>query len=123
MANGNPYVMALITQAGVICTALFALIGVIIQVRSGNKAKKNDELVKAIDGKLDKMKEDSEVADKNINKKIDDQQFRYYKDQLIMMMSRIQNGYVPTQEEKYILHEQKAKYNDMGRRQLCGRNV
>lgn len=116
MANGNPYVMALITQAGVICTALFALIGVIIQVRSGNKAKKNDELVKAIDGKLDKMKEDGEVADKNINKKIDDQQFRYYKDQLIMMMSRIQNGYVPTQEEKYILHEQKAKYNDMGRR-------
>lgn len=116
MASGNPYVMALITQAGVICTALFALIGVIIQVRSGNKAKKSDELVKSIDSKLDKMKEDSEVADKKINQKIDDQQFRYYKNQLIMMMSRIQNGYVPTQEEKYVLHEQKAKYNDMGRR-------
>jgi len=114
MGNGNPYVMALITQAGVICTALFALIGVIIQVRGAGKQKKQDDLVKTMNGKLDNMKEESAEADRKINAKIDEQQFRYYKDQLIVMMSRIQNGYMPTQEEKYILHEQKAKYNSMG---------
>ena len=33
---------------------------------------------------------------------------------LIVIMSRIQNGYVPTTEEKIILYETKKKYNDLG---------
>ena len=39
---------------------------------------------------------------------------RYYKDQLVSMLSRIENGYTPTIEEKHILHEQKAMYNELG---------
>ena len=37
-----------------------------------------------------------------------------YKDQLVTTMSRIENGYVPTIEEKHIIHEQKAAYNELG---------
>lgn len=114
MENGNPYIMAIIAQIGVGFTAICSLFAVIIQVRAGGKQKKQDDLVKAMNTKLDNMKEESTEADRKINAKIDEQQFRYYKDQLIVMMSRIQNGYVPTQEEKYILHEQKAKYNSLG---------
>lgn len=114
MEGGNPYVMAIIAQIGVGFTAICSLAAVIIQVRAGGKQKKQDDLVKAMNTKLDNMKEKSTEADRKINAKIDEQQFRYYKDQLIVMMSRIQNGYVPTQEEKYILHEQKAKYNSLG---------
>jgi len=112
--EGNPYVMALIAQVGVGFTAVCSLLAVIVQVRGAGKQKKQDDLVKTMNAKLDNMKEESAEADKKINTKIDEQQFRYYKDQLIVMMSRIQNGYMPTQEEKYILHEQKAKYNSMG---------
>lgn len=112
--ESNPYVMALIAQIGVGFTAICSLLAVVVQVRGAGKQKKQDDLVKAMNTKLDNMKEESAEADRKINVKIDDQQFRYYKDQLIVMMSRIQNGYVPTQEEKYILHEQKAKYNSMG---------
>lgn len=36
------------------------------------------------------------------------------KSDLIVIMSRIQNGYVPTTEEKIILYETKKKYNDLG---------
>lgn len=36
------------------------------------------------------------------------------KNDLIILMSRIHNGYVPTTEEKMILHETKRKYNDLG---------
>lgn len=115
MASGNPYVMALIPQIALIVTPLFTLIGVIIQVRSNSKARKSEDLVKVIDGKLDKMKEDSEKSDKELRQCMEGHHLRYYKDQLVSMLSRIENGYEPTTEEKHILHEQKAKYNELGR--------
>lgn len=114
MENSNPYVMALITQIGVVCTSLFTLIGIIIQVRAGSKQKKNDDLVKSIDTKLDTMRQDSERSDKELRSCMEDHHLRYYKDQLVTTMSRIENGYVPTTEEKHVLHEQKAKYNELG---------
>lgn len=115
MENGNPYVMALIAQIGLIVTPLFTLIGIIIQVRANGKRDKNDGLVKTIDAKLDKMREDSEKSDKELKDCMDNHHLRYYKDQLVTMMSRIENGYKPTVEEKHVLHEQKAKYNELGR--------
>lgn len=120
MDQGNPYVMALIAQFGIGFTALCTLVGIIIQVKSNSKARKNEDLVKIIDGKLDKMREDSEKSDRELKACMEDHHLRYYKDQLVTMMSRIENGYKPTIEEKHVLHEQKAKYNELGRGQLCG---
>ena len=36
------------------------------------------------------------------------------KSDLVVIMSRIQNGYVPTSEEVMVLYETKAKYNKLG---------
>ena len=36
------------------------------------------------------------------------------KNDLIVIMSRIQNGYAPTSEERIILYETKEKYNKLG---------
>lgn len=36
------------------------------------------------------------------------------KSDLVVIMSRIRNGYEPTVEEKIILHETKQKYNSLG---------
>ena len=114
MENGNPYAMALITQIGVAITAICGVVGIFIQTRANTKRQKSDDIVKSIDQKLDKMKEDSEKSDRELREYMDEHHLRYYKDQLVSMMSRIENGYKPTVEEKHILHEQKAKYNELG---------
>lgn len=114
MEGGNPYIMSVLTQIGIICTSLFALIGTIVQIKSNSKAKKSDEIMTSIDAKLDALKADSDKADKALRDCIESHHLRYYKDQLVVAMSRIEAGYTPTTEEKHILHEQKAKYNDLG---------
>lgn len=112
--EGNPYVMAIIAQIGVGFTAICSLLAVIIQVRGAGKQKKQDDLVKNIDGKLDVMKSASEERAKALWNSITEHQLRYFKDELVGTLSRIENGYKPTTEEKHILHEQKAKYNELG---------
>lgn len=114
MGNGNPYVMAIIAQIGVGITAVCSLLAVIVQVKGAGKQKKQDDLVKAIDGKLDVMKSASEERAKALWDSITEHQLRYFKDELVSTLSRIENGYKPTTEEKHILHEQKAKYNELG---------
>lgn len=39
--QGNPYIMSLITQAGVIITAVLGFVTVLIQTHTNKKAKKN----------------------------------------------------------------------------------
>ena len=112
--EGTPYVMAIIAQIGVGFTAICSLLAVIIQVRGAGKQKKQDDLVKNIDGKLDVMKSASEERAKALWNSITEHQLRYFKDELVGTLSRIENGYKPTTEEKHILHEQKAKYNELG---------
>lgn len=112
--EGNPYVMALIAQVGVGFTAVCSLLAVVVQVRGAGKQKKQDDLVKAMDAKLDIMRDRSKQADDEIKASMSEHRLRYYKDQLVSTLSRIENGYKPTVEEKHILHEQKAKYNELG---------
>ena len=112
--QGNPYVMSILTQIGVIFSALCSVIIVIIQVHNSNKGKRTDDLMKTIDGKIDKMKLESEEKDKELRDCIEEHHLRYFKDQLVATLSRVENGYTPTVEEKHILHEQKAAYNDLG---------
>ena len=110
----NPYVMSIIAQIGGIFSALCSVAIVIIQVHNSNKGKKTDDLMKTIDGKIDKMKSESEEKDKELRNCIDEHHLRYFKDQLVATLSRVENGYTPTVEERHILHEQKAAYNDLG---------
>lgn len=112
--EGNPYVMSIVTQFGVMFAALCSLIGIIVQAKQSGKSKKTDALMETIDKKLDVMKERSKKADEEIKASMKEQHLRYYKDQLVSMLSRVENGYKPTVEEKHILHEQKARYNELG---------
>lgn len=114
MGSGNPYIMSIIAQIGVIFTSLCSVVIVIIQAHNSNKAKKTDDLMEKIDAKIDKMKAESDKKDKELRDSIEEHHLRYFKDQLVTTLSRIENGYVPTVEEKHILHEQKAKYNELG---------
>lgn len=114
MEGSNQYVLALIPQIGIGFTAICTLIGVIIQVKNNNKNKSNENIIQTIDAKLDKLKEDSDKSDKEIKECVTQHHFRYYKDHLVMMMSRIESGYKPTDEEVKILYEQKETYNAMG---------
>ena len=81
---------------GAIVTTLGAVATVYIQTRQANK-KDN------IDAKLT-----------DIKKSLSEEKLDRCKSDLIVIMSRIKNGYIPTTEEKMILYETKKKYNDLG---------
>ena len=114
MEGPNPYLMSIVAQIGVLFTSMCSVAIVIIQAHNSSKAKKTDELMEKIDGKIDKMRTDSDTKDKELRESIEAHHLRYYKDQLVTTLSRIENGYTPTVEEKHILHEQKAMYNELG---------
>lgn len=81
---------------GAIVTTLGAVATVYIQTKQANK-KDN------IDAKLT-----------DIKKSLSEEKLDRCKSDLIVIMSRIKNGYIPTTEEKMILYETKKKYNDLG---------
>lgn len=82
-------IVALITTAGVIATTVIQAI----------QASKKDSL----ESKLSKI----QLA-------LEEEKLDRCKTDLISIMSRIQNGYVPTTEEVRILYETKEKYNKLG---------
>ena len=82
-------IVALITTVGVIATTVIQAI----------QASKKDSL----ESKLSKI----QLA-------LEEEKLDRCKTDLISIMSRIQNGYVPTTEEVRILYETKEKYNKLG---------
>lgn len=82
-------IVALISTLGVIATTLIQMI----------QTNKKDN----IENKLT-----------NIQLALKSEKLDRCKSDLIVIMSRIQNGYTPTTEEKMILYETKKKYNDLG---------
>lgn len=84
------------TFLGALATTLGVIATTIIQTRQANK-KDN------IDAKLT-----------DIKKSLSEEKLDRCKSDLIVIMSRIKNGYIPTTEEKMILYETKKKYNDLG---------
>ncbi len=46
--QGNPYIMGLITQAGVIITAILSFITALVQLHSNKKAKDSDKTLVAL---------------------------------------------------------------------------
>lgn len=81
--------VALISTLGVIATTIIQAI---------SNRKKED---------IDKKLEDIKVA-------LSEEKLDRCKSDLVVIMSRIRNGYKPTTEEVMILHETKKKYNDLG---------
>lgn len=74
------------------------------------QAKKKD----TIESKLDSIQKEFKKDMESLKSNIDSETLGRCKSDLISIMSKIQNGYTPTSEEKMILYETKQKYNSLG---------
>lgn len=92
--------VALISALGVIATTLIQTIA----------TRKKDKL----DAKLTTMSVNFDTKLNELKKNLQTEKLDRAKADLIGLMSRIRNGYIPTTEEKMILYETKKKYNDLG---------
>ena len=98
-----------------VLVAIIGLIGIIIQTKSNNKIKSQQDLLSSIDAKIDKFKKESKEDDKRLNKKLDSIDVENCKRFLIVEMTKISDGeYKPTEEQKRIIYETKERYNNLG---------
>jgi len=100
---------------GMIIVAIIGLIGVIVQTKSHAKIKKQDDLMKTIDEKIDNLRIESKKDDIRLNEKIDDFNMNTLKRFLITEMTKInQEAYIPTDNQKRVISESKGEYNKAG---------
>ena len=105
----------MIQAIATVIVAIVGLIGIIIQNRSHTKLKSQEELLKTVDEKIDKLKTQSTEEDKRLNDKLDAIDMNSCKRFLIVEMTKIKDGtYIPNEEQKHMLHETKTRYNNNG---------
>ena len=105
----------MIQAIATVIVAIIGLIGIIIQNRSHIKLKNQEELLKTVDEKIDKLKTQSTEEDKRLNDKLDAIDMNSCKRFLIVEMTKIKDGtYIPNEEQKHMLHETKTRYNNNG---------
>lgn len=98
-----------------VLVAIIGLIGIVIQNKSNSKLKSQEDLLKTVDDKMDKLKTQSIEEDKRLNKKLDIMDMDNCKRFLIVEMTKIQDGmYAPNEEQKRMLYETKERYNNDG---------
>lgn len=105
----------MIQAIATVIVAIIGLIGIIIQNRSHIKLKSQEELLKTVDEKIDKLKAQSTEEDKRLNDKLDAIDMNSCKRFLIVEMTKIKDGtYIPNEEQKHMFHETKTRYNNNG---------
>lgn len=105
----------MIQAIATVIVAIIGLIGIIIQNRSHTKLKNQEELLKTVDEKIDKLKTQSTEEDKRLNNKLDSIDMNSCKRFLIVEMTKIKDGtYIPNEEQKRMLYETKTRYNNDG---------
>lgn len=105
----------MIQAIATIIVAIIGLIGIIIQNRSHTKIKSQEELLKTVDEKIDKLKIQSTEEDERLNNKLDAIDMDSCKRFLIVEMTKINDStYTPNDEQKRMLYETKERYNNDG---------
>ena len=105
----------MIQAIATVIVAIIGLIGIIIQNRSHTKLKSQEDLLKTVDEKIDKLKTQSTEEDKRLNNKLDAIDMNSCKRFLIVEMTKIKDGtYIPKEKKKHMLHETKTRYNNNG---------
>lgn len=95
---------------GGLCVAVPNIIATISSSKKNNIEKVKGEIKESI-----KATEESIKADiTEVKKSLDDETLSRCKVDLINVMSRVQNGYKLTEEERRILIEEKEQYNKLG---------
>lgn len=98
-----------------VLVAVIGLFGIIIQARSNNKLKSQEDLLKIVNDKMDNLNQQSKNGDLNLNVKLDNMEMNVCKRFLIIEMTKIQDGtYTPNEEQKHMLYETKELYNHKG---------
>lgn len=107
--------MKLESAIATVIVAIIGLIGIIIQTKSHNKLKKQQDVLATVDSKIDKLRKESKEDDKRLNEKLDNIDMDNCKRFLIVEMTKIKDGmYIPNEEQKRMLHETKSRYNHDG---------
>lgn len=105
----------LITAIATIVVAIISLIGIIVQAKTHNKMKSQEDLLTLVDQKIDSLKTESKKDDERLNLKLDQMDMENCKRFLIVEMTKIsRNTYNPTDEQRRIMYETHERYNSEG---------
>ena len=108
--QGNPYIMGLITQTGVIITAILSFITALVQLHSNKKAKDSDKTLVEFKNDVNKKLEDNE----NSNKAMKEATIAMLRSQIVSKCENYQRmGYLP-EYARYCLTELFEQYTALG---------
>lgn len=108
--QGNPYIMSLITQAGVIITAVLSFITALVQIYSNKKSKQSDETLITFKNDVNSKLQDNE----NSNKAMKEATIAMLRSQIISKCENYQKmGYLP-EYARYCLTELFEQYTSLG---------
>ena len=108
--QGNPYIMSLITQAGVIITAVLSFITALVQIYSNKKSKQSDETLITFKNDVNSKLQDNE----NSNKAMKEATIAMLRSQIISKCENYQKmGYLP-EYARYCLTELFEQYTALG---------
>lgn len=108
--QGNPYIMSLITQAGVIITAILSFITALVQIYSNKKSKQSDETLITFKNDVNSKLQDNEKS----NKAMKEATIAMLRSQIISKCESYQKmGYLP-EYARYCLTELFGQYTALG---------
>lgn len=108
--QGNPYIMSLITQTGVIVTAVLGFITVLIQTKANKKAKKSDETLIEFKKNVDYRLEENEKS----NQAMKEATVAMLRSQIVSKCETYQKlGYLP-EYARYCLTDLFKQYTALG---------
>lgn len=108
--QGNPYIMSLITQTGVIITAVLSFITALVQIHSNKKAKQSDETLITFKNDVNSKLQDNE----NSNKAMKEATIAMLRSQIISKCETYQKlGYLP-EYARYCLTDLFKQYTALG---------
>lgn len=108
--QGNPYIMGLITQAGVIVTAILSFITALVQLHSNKKAKDSDKTLIELKKNVDYRLEENEKS----NQAMKEATVAMLRSQIISKCETYQKlGYLP-EYARYCLTDLFKQYTALG---------
>lgn len=98
-----------------VIVAGMGVITVVIQTRNKNKLDNQKTLLDTVNANIAAMRKESKDDDEKLSKKLDTHELASLKRFLVDELAKIKNGvYIPTDNQKSLIHEAKKEYNDLG---------
>lgn len=104
----------IVALIGGVCVAVPNLVATILQNRSQNKKNNLKGIKKDIQDSIKNTEKSIKADLMKVRNSLSEETLNRCKVDLINVMSRVQNGYNLTEEERRILIEEKEQYNHLG---------